>query len=185
MILGAGMWPSGWNPEECQECDGVAGFTALPDVDERQEIAVHEAGHAFVYQWLGIEVGEVAIGGSADFAAYTMVRPHDQGSLPGLAGLWAGSVATREWLARGGRLDEAAEVDVAQAARTDARIICRSTSDLALIQEARELAERLIVRHWSTVEGLAAALADGGSLSGPRVGRVVAQARRSGIVCAT
>lgn len=153
MVLSTGTWPAGYRPEMTEEPEN------LPGVRGRTEYAIHEAGHAVAYLSGGHLVRRVEIGNSERFAASTEVHPHDQGTLTGLTGLFAGLAASRHWLGLQGLLDPAAEVDLASAARTDTRVAAQAAGDdRALLAEARDRAERLVRDRWDDIERLAADL---------------------------
>lgn len=159
MVLGSGMWPAGNAVAECPACSyASADLVFLPGVDGRQEIAIHEAGHAVTALRDGLHVQHATIASNGLLAGHTNVTVLQPGSLDVLTYLWAGSAAVRVWLSRLGILDDAAQIDVAQGARTDAMLICSATADGSLIEEARKRAEWIADRHFARIERVAEAL---------------------------
>lgn len=170
LILEARMWPAGPAVAECPDCSYAgADIEFLPGMDERQELAIHEAGHAFSLVRDGLHVEYATLAVNDRFAAHTNFVADDPGSLDTLTGLWAGYMATRTWLSRLGRLDAAAEVDVAQGARSDAAFIYSATLDTGLIDEARLRAEWVVDRHFARIERVADELLTAGKLTGDQV----------------
>jgi hypothetical protein len=167
VFLAARMWPA---VSMCTDCSyDTADLVFLPGVDERKELAIHEAGHAFALM-RDLNVQYVTLANNDRFAAHTSFEVGERASLPVLTGMWAGHAAARTWLSRLGKLDPAAEIDLAQGARSDAAFICSATSDVDLINEARERADWVIARHFARIERVAEALlADGGCLTGQQV----------------
>lgn len=108
LILDTRMWPFGRDEHGCMLCDTGEHHDVFPGIDVATEMAIHEAGHAIAYLHDGIHVTEASGTGNGRFAAYTNTEGHDQGTLPGLTGLWAGPAAVRVWLNGQGMLDAAA-----------------------------------------------------------------------------
>jgi hypothetical protein len=160
-----------WATSDCFHCAKAdsSEVAIFPGVDSREEMAVHEAGHAYAYLRVGIQVECVDLGGNERFAAYTNAFGHDQSGLAGLTGLWAGPAATRVWLDRLGLLDDAASVDIAMSSRTDTRVVIEKARDHGLIAEACDLADRLMDRHFAAIERVADALLVRGRLSGEEI----------------
>jgi hypothetical protein len=176
LILGARMWPAGTALTDCRDCTDLllaAGVVEYSHgVDEREELAIHEAGHAFTYLRDDLPVQYVTLARNDRFAAHTSFEIFHPGSLDTLTGMWAGYTATRTWLSRLGQLDAAAEVDLANSARSDAAFICSATSDPDLIGEAKERAEWVIGRHFARIERVAEALLAAGRMTGEQIDEV-------------
>jgi hypothetical protein len=173
LILGNRMWPAGFDLANCPNCtDDRDEANILPGIDPAQEMSIHEAGHAFAWLSLGVEVIDVDLGGNSRFRAYTNYRSYNLGSFPELIGLWAGAAATRNWIRRVGALTDAAEIDIAMTARSDIQLIIENCADPDAVAETRDLADRLVARHWGSIERIADALLVAGRLSGEAIAAI-------------
>ncbi|MDP9797457.1 hypothetical protein J2S43_005969 [Catenuloplanes nepalensis] len=161
--LTARCWPV--TQPTCSDCGPTDDVTWFPGLDPKQELAVHEAGHAVVFQELGIPIVEAAAQPGHGLAGYTTPILEDQFAYASLVGWWAGQSATLHWLDQNGGLDEASTVDAVSVSRTDLDPLIAHV-DLNRVATARALADALAASEWPAIEAVATELAVRGRLSG-------------------
>jgi hypothetical protein len=189
LILDTRIWPPNYqagnhNPgnNSCDDCGAVGGrmptgrATILPGVNQREQAAVHEAGHAVAYLLHGFRVQYAALepGDAAGSDAYINVEdvPGRRGMKTRLIGLWAGQSASLRLMQHMAMVDDANTVDIVATSALDGHDILAARRSARTVLAARRRADTLIDRHWPTVRRIADALFIRGRLTGDEMAEV-------------
>ncbi|GAA0432568.1 hypothetical protein Aca07nite_19750 [Actinoplanes capillaceus] len=169
-IVDTQTWPTDWlHGPICADCALATAMPLLPHLDLREQLAIHEAGHAVAHLTIGTNIH------------YATVKPDD---IPGAAGgvifdvpeqgydpvaLLAGGAAVGRWAATAHPITEADIVDVVFGARSDfqgAYSEHLSARDVAAILHR---ADGLTAERWPEVQRVAEGLLANERLSGAEI----------------
>lgn len=173
-ILETRCWPADKCGENtwCQNCSNGRGLL-LPHLDSREQLAIHEAGHAVVHLLCGTVI-DYAFIAEGDIAAMTNpggVHLNSDG-YPAKA-LMAGAAAVERWATRCAYpLDAADLVDIACAACTDFAIAWECGLSVEDAGAALREADGDVADHWSAIGRVAEALLAVGRLSGSEIASI-------------
>ncbi|MEU8334771.1 hypothetical protein [Micromonospora tulbaghiae] len=173
------LWPHDY--DTCHPCQHRQQgprreILLLPHIPAARLAATHEAGHAVIYQRLGVGV----------HYATTEPAPEDPSSVGGhvsinLApddfrpvGLWAGPTAVHRMLHERGTPTFADLVDVGCNARGDSMNLRRCGLPDSELLAARGEAEQLVEELWGSITRVAGVLADAGTLTGDQIRQLAA-----------
>lgn len=170
------MFPADY--ETCRGC-AAAGYgkgnvcILLPHLDQRKLAAVHEIGHAFAYQRIGVKVNYATIFPDPSHPDGWSGRvnidlpPDDLRPL----GLWGGTAAVRAMMLHQPDAPTMLDfVDLGCNGRHDAALLRRAGLTTDELFETRAAADEIAAREWLTIELIADALADRLLITGTEIG---------------
>lgn len=173
-VLDTRCWPADKCGENSWCMDCYTGHAILlPHLNSREQLAIHEAGHAVVHLLCGTRIDHAFIE-SGDIA--NMRNPGgvhlDSESYPAKA-LMAGAAAVELWATRWAYpIDNADLIDIACGAVSDFDIAWKCGLTVEDAGRALREADDDVATHWSAVERVAEALLSSSRLSGAEIAAI-------------
>lgn len=169
-ILATRVWPAGHvlgGPDGCASCaalfpPGATRFAALPDLDNRTVLAVHEAGHAVIHTALGTAVDFAEVGGERG-TVKTMKIGHR------VEAVLAGAAAVQMLADRNGLTAQADLLDVTWTAQHDFQDLLDHSVSVSSIGIFLDDAACFVEAHWTAIERVADGLLRRGRLDGDEI----------------